>query len=642
MTLTEKINRFITNNERKSVIMALLCASIASILLFDIKVSLSGDDCDYIVAAGNFWKSFLYPGHHGPLYPIVLSPFVGIFGIKLIMLKILSTVFIVSSLWFFYKSFQRIVPAIVTIPALFLISINPYVLFFSSYTYSEPLYLFMQSLFFYFFSKYFWRNDTVYTLKKDWGKYLAIVFVIIGMGLTRTIGFCTVGVIILYFVLERRWKDMIYTAGIFTVVFGICYASKPVIWPDSATVQSFETLLAKNPYNPEQGTEDISGLITRVTQNSHIYLSSFLYKYFGFRSSSDIPLKDIPALSLLTYILFFICLVSVFKKNKPLLFTGLYAGIMLFANFVLLHTIWAQDRILMVYYPFILFFLFGGFYYLFMNRRFKKTASVYILLLVSVLIGTGIHAKNRIGRNIPILQQNILGNDLYGLTPDWENFIKMSRWVNENLDKEAVVVSRKPSISYVYTDRDFYGIFNVPYVNIQEIVEKSRIEKENYQFLIIELGSNQQLLAGLNPYMQYHFITKPEMNFTLNNKDIPSAIVYKIDKSLFSEDVTDFLDANNFNYTLDHDSFFKQYVEDNDIGYQIIDTDMLLKQIKDSNIRYLILAKIRIYTPLNTGRFVNTIHQYITFIHMKYPNQFTLVHTIGKEETCELAEFVGQ
>ena len=642
MTLTEKINRFITKKERKLVVLALLCASIASILLFDVKVSLSGDDCDYIVAAREFWKNFTYPGHHGPLYPIFLSPFVGIFGVKIVLLKLLSAILIVSSLWFFYKSFQRFVPAIILIPALLLVSINPYVLFFSAYTYSESLYMFMQALFFYFFSKYFWRNDTVYTLKKDWKKYLTIVLVIMGMGLTRTIGFCTAGIIILYFMLERRWKDMVCTVGIFAVVFGICYVSKPVIWPNSSSVQSFETLLAKNPYNPEQGAEDISGLITRVIQNSHIYLSSFLYKYFGFRSSSDIPLEDVPALSLLTYILFFISLVSVFKKNKPLLFTGLYAGIMLFANFTLLHTIWAQDRILMVYYPFILLFLSGGFYYLFLTERFKKFASVYMFLIVAVLIGTGIHAKNRIGRNIPILQQNIIGNDLYGLTPDWENFIKMSRWANDNLDKDAVIVSRKPSISCVYTGREFMGIFNVPYVNIQEIEEENRTEQENNQFLVVEFGSNQQLLMNLAPYMQYVFISKQNDTYIINNKNIPSAIVYKIDKPLFRKEITDFLDANDFNYTLDYNLFLKQYIEDKDIGYQIIDPDVLLNQIKDSHIRYLILAKIRIYTSQNTGRFINTIHQYVTFINMKYPNQFLLIHTIGKEETCELAEFVGQ
>ena len=641
-SILEPISLFFERHEKKMLYIIMVAGVLMSILLFDVKVSLSGDDCDFIVAAGDFWKNFTYPGHHGPLYPIILSPFVGIFGVRLIMLKMLSTIFLVASLWFFYKGFRRIIPAIILIPALFLVSINPYVFFFASYTYNEPLYMFLQALFFYLFSTYFWRNETVYTFTKDWGKYVAIAFIIIGMGLTRTIGFCTIGVVSLYFIMERRWKDLFYTVCIFAVLFGVFYVSKPIIWPEAGTVQSFEMLLAKNAYNPEQGSEDFFGLISRVTENSHIYLSGFLYKYFGFRSSSDLPLTDKPVLSLLTYILFFVSLTAVFKKNKFLTFTGLYAGAMILANFILLHKLWAQDRFIMVYYPFVLLFLFGGFYYLFTSDMLMKISFIYPVILGALLIGTGIHAKNRIGWNIPVLQQNLLGNDLYGLTPDWENFIKMNRWVNENFDKDAVIVSRKPSISYVYTGRNFHGIYNVPYVNINEIVESSLKNKNDYIFLTVERAANQHQLAGLAPYLQYVFVTKQNGKFLINESAIQAAIVYKINKNLFSQEVTDFLDANSFNYTLEYDSFLKQYVDDKNVNYQIINPDVLLDYIKSSNIRYLILAKIRLYTAQNTGLFVNTIHQYISYIQLKYPDQFTLLHTIGKEETCELAEFVGQ
>ncbi len=642
MTITEKLENFITKNEQKLFLFSLLLAGVISLLLFDVKVSLSGDDCDYIVAAGEFWKNFTYPGHHGPLYPIILSPFVGIFGIKLPLLKFLSIVFIVASLWFFYKSFRRIVPAIVTIPALLLVSINPHVLFFASYTYSEPLFLFLQSLFFYFFSTFFWRNDMAYTLKNNWDIYVIISLIIIGMGLTRTVGFATIGVVALYFCLERRWKDLFFTTGIFVLLFGFFYLSKPIIWPESSTVQSFETLLAIHPYNPELGAEDVKGLILRVIQNSHIYLSSFLYKYLGFRSWTDIPLEDRPWLSALTYILFFFSLFAVFKKNKYLLFAGVYAGVMLFTNFILLHKLWAQDRFLMVYYPFVVLFLAGGLYYFFKENMSKKIAFLFPVILLSVFIGTGIHAKNRIGLNLPILQQNLLGNDLYGLTPDWENFIKMSRYVNEKYDKETVIVSRKPSISFIYTGRSFLGIYSVPYVNINDITEAYRKEKDDYQFLVVELQSSQQLLAGLTPFLQYILISKQTGSFTINDKKIQGAIVYRINKSIFSREITDYLDANNFNYTLDYDSYLKQYVDDTYINYQITNPDMLLENIKNANVKYLILAKIRLYTAQNTGMYVNTIHQYISFIQFKYPNQFNIIHTIGKDETCELAEFIGQ
>ncbi|MDR1115547.1 MAG: hypothetical protein LBL33_05270 [Tannerella sp.] len=637
--LIEKTNAFFDRYEKAFVVLSMTLGILMCILLFDVKVSLSGDDCDYIIAAGDFWKNGTYPGHHGPLYPILLSPFVGLLGVQLIVLKSISVIFMMTSLWLFYKSFRQIVPSSILLPALLLICINPHVLFFASYTYSEPLFMLMQALFFYLFSTHFRNGNSEFAFKKDWIKHLALAFVIMGMGLTRTIGFCTIGIIILYFMIERRWKEMISITGIFAIIFSTFYFLKPLIWPDSGSVHSFEELLAKNPYNLGQGPEDIPGLIRRVIENSHIYLSGFLYRYFGFRSHSAFPLESIPILTIFTYTLFIISLIFVFKKNKPLLFTGLYAGISTFANLVLLHSLWAQDRIIMVYYPYILLFLLGGAYYLLKNNRFKNFTWIYSFILISIFIGTSTHSMAKVGNNLPVLQQNILGNDLYGLTPDWENFIKMSRWANDNLDKNAVIASRKPSISYVYTGRNFAGIYNVPKGNLEDVVNLFDKENDENIFLVINLNKNIQL--NLAPYIQYLLTSKKEDNFQINGETVTGAGIYQIPKSVFNEDLTSTLDSYNINYTLDHETFIKQYIDSKEPNYSITNPDILLKIIKDGNIKYLLLPKIRVYTPQNTGLYINTIHQYISFIHIKYPNSFTLIHTIGKEETCELVEYTG-
>ena len=640
-SLKDRLEAFFNKNEKKFALFSIILSTISSILLFDTKVSLSGDDCDYIVAAGDFWKSFIYPGHHGALYPMILAPFIGIFGINLILLKAISAIFMVASIWLFYKSFQHIVPAIILIPAMILVSINPYVFFFASYTYSEPLFMFMQALFFYLFSRYFWKNDQVFNIKKDWKKYLALALVIMGIGLTRTIGFSIIGVIILYFIIERRWKDLIYITGFFALIFGLFYFAKPIIWPNSPSVQSFETLLAKNPYNTSYEMEDLPGLLNRIKENSHIYLSGFLFQYFGLRQYTDFPLEHIPVLSILSYILFAICFIFVFRKNKALLFTGLYVGALTFISFVLLHKLWAQDRMIMIYYPYILLFLTGGFYYIFNRKNLNKLFFVFPIIIVSLLIGTGIHAKIKIGKNIPILQQNILGDDLYGLTPDWENFVKMSRWVDENIDENIVVASRKPTMSYVYTGRTFAGIYSVPRVNIEDLIKSHQEDKDKSTFLVVE-NINNVLINALDPYMQYVFTTIRDGSFYINGKIFNTAFAYKIDNNIINnEELINFLETNGFNYTFEYEAFLKQYVDDKNNLYQIVSPDALLKVITDSNIRYFILAKLRVYTAENTGLYVNTIHQYIYFIQYKYSEMFRLVHTIGKEEDCGLAEYLG-
>ena len=637
------MDSFFEKHEKIFLWLSLSLGAIISVLMFDCKVSLSGDDCDYIINAQQFIKHFTYPGGRGALYPIVLSPFL-IGGLNLILLKSLSAVFILLSMWLMYKSFHGKIPASVLMPALLISNICPYIFFYASYTYSEPFFMLTQSLFIYLFSKYFVDNQQTCSpeIKKDWKKFLYIGLCFLVMGLTRTIGFAVIGAVILFFGLQKQWKNLLFSfisAGIILLLFNIL---KGIIWPESGDAYDISKYLAKNFYNVEQGMEDFSGFIDRLVVNSHIYLAGFFYRFLGLRPPTEIPTGDMPILSVFTYILFFVCLLVVYNKNKLLFFTGLYAGVVNFASFILLQTLWAQDRLIMIYYPLMLLFILGSLYHLFRDK-YNKAIWIYPILLVVIFIGTGTHLKGKIEKNFPVLQQNLLGNDLYGLTPDWENFIKMNRWANKNLDKDAVIVSRKPSISYVYTGREFFGIFNVPFVGIQEIAEKNRIDQDDYVFLTVEHGPDmqQELQTYLAPFLQYVFVTKQNGKFYLNNQMINSAIVYKIDKSIFTPDITGYMDANNINYTIAYDVFFKQYVDDKNINYQIIEPDVLFDIIKNNRLKYFILAKIRVYTPQNTGRFINTIHQYLYFIQMKYPNQFEIIHTIGKDESCELAEFTG-
>ena len=623
--------------------LSLSLGAIISFLMFDCKVSLSGDDCDYIINAQNFIKHFTYPGGRGALYPIVISPFL-IGGLNLILLKSLSAIFILLSMWLMYKSFHGKIPSPVLMPALLISNLCPYIFFYASYTYSEPFFMLTQAIFIYLFSKYFVNNEQSISpeIKRDWKKFVFIGLCFLAMGLTRTIGFAVMGAVILYFGFQKQWKNLLYSflsAGIILVMFNVL---KGIIWPESGAAYDISNYLAKNFYNIEQGMEDFPGFVDRLVVNSHIYLAGFFYRFLGLRPPVDVPTDNMPLLSVFTYILFSVCLLVVFKRNKLLLFIGLYVGIMNFASFILLQTLWAQDRLIMIYYPFMLLFILGSLYHLFKDK-YRKVSWIYPAILVILFIGTGTHLKVKLEKNLPVLQQNLLGNDLYGLTPDWENFIKMSRWANKNLDKDDVIVSRKPSISYVYTGREFAGIYNVPFVYINEIVKQHPKEKDDYYFLTVGFTSDQQM-ALINKYvsdLQYVFVSRVKDKFAINDQKIMSAIVYRIKKQLLDKEILENLEENNIIYTLDYEQFLKQFIDDYSTDIQIIDPDMLLDNIKRNHYKYFILAKIRIYTPQNTGRFINTIHQYLFFIQLKYPDQFETIHTIGKDESCELAKYVG-
>jgi hypothetical protein len=608
--------------------------------MFDTKVSLSGDDCDYVINAQNFIKHFAYPGGRGALYPMVISVFM-VGGLNLLLLKALSAVFIIASMWLMYKAFKGLIPAAVLMPALLIVNLCPYIFFYASYTYSEPFYMLAQSLFIYFFSKYFFRQnaDYKYNIKTDGYKYLIIGLCFMALGLTRTIGFAVMGAVILYFAFEKQWKNLLFTFSASLIVYLVYQVLKSIIWPNAGAAYDITNYMAKNFYNPEQGLEDISGYFQRLIFNSNAYISGFLYKFMGLRSSTDLPLPKLPWLTVFTYILFAVCIVAVFVKNKPLLFAGLYVGVMNFASFILLQTNWEQDRLIMIYYPLILLFLLGGLFYLLKNKVLNKLSWIYPVVLGVLFLATCIHLKDKAGRNLPILQQNILGNDIYGLTPDWENFVRMSRWANTNLPKEAVIVSRKPSISYIYTGREFSGIFNVPFETVDKVIQRYDSETNK---VYVAMDLKKGVLTDLSPYLQYLVFTQKEGRFTINNTAVASVGVYAIDKSSVNTEFTDWLTSSENPYTLDFKGFIKQYQEADGRTYNIINPNLLYSQLKDNNVKYLLLPRIRLYTPENTGQYINTIHQYVTFINLKYPDSFKLIHTIGKEEICELVEFLPQ
>jgi hypothetical protein len=359
----------------------------------------------------------------------------------------------------------------------------------------------------------------------------------------------------------------------------------------------------------------------------------------GFRTINNVTNYN-ALLTVFTYLLFAFCIAVVYKQNKTLFFIGIYAGVMYFASFALLHTFWAQDRMIIIYYPLTLLFVLSGLYYFVKNLKKINIKWLYPVFLIVLSIATGIYAKDKVGQNIPVLQQNIAGNDLYGLTPDWENFVKMSRWANDNLSKDAVIVSRKPSISYIYTGREFRGIFNVPFETVENVIQKYNSKKTNTAFVVLDMAKGT--IANLSPLMQYSISPRNKGKFSLNNKEIKTVGVYAINKSSVDKLFINRLDSLDVLYTTDFEGFIKQYQETSGINYTIINPDILYNNLKNDNVKYLLLPKIRLYTPENTGQYVNTIHQYVSFINLKYPDSFKMIHTIGKEEICELVEFLPQ
>jgi len=487
-----------------------------TILLFDLRVSVGGDDSAYIIRAHDLIKDFKYPSFQGPLYPMVLSIFVAIFGINLPILKILSLFFLCGHLYFFFVAFKNRIPASITISALALISINSFLLFYGSQTYSEAFFLLAQMLFFVFFFKTFIdENQQENSSKQLIKNYLFLGLSLLGLGLIKNVGFASLFAVIIYFAFNKKWKAIAFSLAGFIGSFGFWQLLKLILWSDGNAqfTGQASTLLQKHPYDPSQGLETFSGFIQRFIDNSNIYLSRQFFKVMGLRpelvqidNTIGAP-EIIPALTLLVYVLLTIAFIWAVRQNKFLLFTGIYLATIMGITFVSLQTIWEATRLIMIFLPLLILYLAAGIYYLFKFKNLKLLQFIFPLMFIILFFSSFSTSSKAIKEHQKIFSSHLRGNVTAGMTPDWVNYINMCKWAAKNVPQEKVIASRKPNIAFVYTGRRFYGIYKVETSDPDTLLNELYANKIDYVVMAslrkIEAKKTEYTINTIQRYLYY-------------------------------------------------------------------------------------------------------------------------------------------
>ncbi len=516
---------------------------IFGLLMFDLRVSVGGDDSAYIIRAYDFIHSLKYPSFQGPLYPMVLSIFVLIFGIKLSVLKFISLIFLLIHIFFFEKTFRKKIPASVLYPALILLSINSFILYFGSQTYSEAMFFTLQIIFSFYFLKFFvFETENIEkNLKINWKKYLLIAFLLFLMTITKSIAFACLGVIFIFLALTKKWKSIVFIFAMFLVISLSWEGIKNIIWRDINLqfAQQGNVLLYKHPYDFSQGKEDFVGYLGRIYDNSLLFLSRHYINFFGLLPPESNLTEEGYAntsviLTLLVLLIFVWSLLMIYKQNKTLLFVGLYAGIMLFTTFVSIQKYWDNNRIVIIYFPFALLLVLGGFYYTF-KMILQKYKFVYPIIFLIFLMGTFLITSSRIGVTREIVKANLSGDALYGFTPDWRHYIEMCQWAAENVPANEVIACRKPEIAFIYTSRRFYGIYNVTSENADVLLEnlyKNRVTYVIAASLRRDERSNTGMIINTVQYylspIAEKYPNKIEFVHQIGTDEDEPAVIYKI------------------------------------------------------------------------------------------------------------------
>lgn len=610
-----------------------------SLLLFNLKVSDGGDDSSYIVRAYEFVKNGVFPTFQGPFYPMMLSIIVLFFGVNVGLLKFFSLIAISVQYYFLHKTFKNRIPEAILYPALLILSVSSSLLYFSSQTYSEGFFMFLQALFLFLFVRFFIdKKEESVILKTQIKDYLFVALSVFSLIWTRNVGLSVVIVIGLYFITYFEWKKLLLSAASIIAVLVPFELVKKFVFNVEGTQFSAqaEGLLLKNFYNPAQGTEDFAGLIERFIDNSHLYFSKHLFVFMGFKTI-EFP-SITPILTWIVYTICIIALVFAFKRNKTLFFTILYTGVVCFVTFFAVQAHWDQPRLLIPLYPLLLIVLFSGLYFVLKQEKLRKFQFLFLLSIFIVFGASFKQTLSKVKEHAPSLQASLSGNKFYGMTPDWVNYIKMSEWVAENIPENEMVAARKPEISFVYSGRGFYGIYNVPTMDPDTFVASLTAQPE-----YTAVGVNLIKIGNSPPLQMFQSVVAPYMHVTLNasllneaHQVVDSRVlgVYLVPNPVL-DSMMIFGKGLGVEFVDEIPALVQQFLNQN-WSFAIHNPDEMLNELKRDNVRYFMLASLRKNPSVNNGEIITTLHRYIYFIQLKYPNIYQQVHSIGVTEPTTL------
>jgi len=468
-----------------------------SLLLFQARMDTGGDDSGYILRAYDFVHKGVFPSYQGPLYPLVLSLFISMFGIKIIMLKFISVAFVFFALFFIYKTFKERLPALVFYPVLLLTAINAYILSFASLTYSEACFMFLQSLVLFYFFK---LNDKLsslekFTLKDTYADFLLAALFVFLLSLSRSVGLFALPALLLFFLVRREFKYAGCFLGAFVVFYALTEFIKKVFLHVTAVWGAERSaLMLKDQYNPSLGYENAAGFAARFKGNANLFLSKRFFQVIGLRSPDSTDVYPF-----LTFIFVVVCLFVLYRaiksKNYYILGITLYTGSMLAATFLAVQTSIDQPRFVMVYVPLLLLMFLFAFY-----DSLKKSSwvgqSFVMLTVIILLIAGSVSLIKRTSENMTVLSKNMKGDMTYGFTPDWANYINMSKWCADNLPDGAKVATRKAEVSFIYTDKEiFFPVYKVTSANADSNLDFFKKNKVNY-VMLASLRANAKVPDG--------------------------------------------------------------------------------------------------------------------------------------------------
>jgi hypothetical protein len=617
----QQLNEWFDEHTRLVLYTALALSVVIGIFLFDVKISTGGDDSSYIEMANNFIKGRSFPSWHGPLYPIFLSLPMLLFGVNVVWLKLFSFVFVISHLVLFYFTFRRhISPALFAL-VLMIIAVNSTILYFASQTYSEAMFMFLQSLIIFLFIQIYSQTADISpsSFKEEALNWLMLGFFVFLASLTRNIGIVALLAMVFFLLIEKKFRAAVMLTVSYVIFLIPFRLYRSIAWGSGQTSGQLSEIMLKNPYNRALGSEDLAGMITRFFENARLYLSKHFMIGLGLHDPASTDKSWF--VTFVVIVLFFVALYQAFKKDRIMLFLAVYLGASISAMFLALQQSWDQMRMVVIYIPMLLLLLAWGIQQMAGKKGYGFLHLALFGLLILIFFKTLGQATDKMRENRKVLARNMKGDLYYGFTPDWQNFLKMSEWVGKNIPDTLMVASRKPSMSYIYSKgRDFYGMYRFP-VEVPEKLVNEMIQRTG----ALQVLPESKITDNLPPDMRLA-LKHAAVAYVAEGGDIYG--VYEFNDAQ-GTDLLQNLQKNNLR-TFSADSLLNRVRSSSKTCFAV-SPDTLIKTLRRNDVDYVIVANLRANPKVNNGNVINNIQRYLYFIELKYPGIYSLVHQVGRD-----------
>jgi len=430
----------------RQILFAILALHLVlSLALFDPKLSTGGDNAQYLILAKSLlhgsYSNLQEPGsppqtQYPPAFPLLLAPVVAVSGGSFIPTKLLMVACGIVGLLMFFLVLRRLGSGRDWVLPLLLLAVAPVFLSYAHDTYTEvPFVIVSLSALYFLLRAAKERRSRLFAGLA--GLLAALAFLTRTQGLALPLG---LGV---FLTLKRRWSEL----GVFALVFFVIWLPwmiRDLHVPHDTGYMA--QVLRRDWYDVGAGNVTAGEFLKRILDNIGIYLlhalPAVVLPVLG-SAKAILPLFGVivSGIAILGF-------VSEARRNRM----GMLEWYLLLTagGMTVYLTVWSGDRYLLSILPPVLWYLAVGFRAL---ARFIKTSrfplyagGVMLLFCLAADVGQA-------GTNLKNLSEYMKGDRFAGYDDAWRTYFQAAEWLRDHTETDAVVVSRKPPFTYLYSQR---------------------------------------------------------------------------------------------------------------------------------------------------------------------------------------------